>query len=97
MLENPALRQAIGQRIQARRRAQSLSQEDLAHRLGVNQGQVSAWERGTRSLRLEEAMAIAKVLQTTVGCLVGEPPPDTAPASSLSSHTPAADTAPQRG
>jgi|SRR5437762_11650564 len=39
-------RAPLGRRIAARRRAMGLSQRELAHRLGIDEGTVGPWERG---------------------------------------------------
>ena len=49
-------------------------QKDLAKALGVNQTQISAWEAGRRVLRIEDAVEVAKILDTSVAYLVGEQP-----------------------
>ncbi|NCA71879.1 MAG: XRE family transcriptional regulator [Sphingobacteriia bacterium] len=67
-----ALRKQIGHRIKVRRVELDFGQVDLADRLGVPQSRVSAWERGQAGIRLEQAVAIAAVLQTSVANLVGE-------------------------
>lgn len=63
---------AIGARMRARRRQLSLSQADVARRLGVSFQQVQKYERGTNRVSGSTLVATAKALSTTVGWLVGE-------------------------
>ncbi len=49
-----------------------LKQEELGAVIGVPQSQISEWEIGRRALKIEQAMDIARGLQTTVAYLVGE-------------------------
>ena len=65
-------RKKVGHRIKVRRVELDLKQEELGAMLGIHQSQISEWEIGRRALRIEQAMAIAKVLKTTVAYLVGE-------------------------
>ena len=69
-----AIRKQIGHRIKVRRVELDMKQEELGLRLGVPQSQISEWEIGRRALRIEQAMALAQALETTVGRLVGEAP-----------------------
>jgi len=52
----------LGQRIKERRESLRLSQSDLAHQLGVDQGKVSLTERGGRRLQIHEIENLARVL-----------------------------------
>ena len=69
-----AIRKQIGHRIKVRRVELDMKQEELGLRLGVPQSQISEWEIGRRALRIEQAVALAQALETTVGRLVGETP-----------------------
>ncbi len=69
-----AIRKQIGHRIKVRRVELDMKQEELGLRLGVPQSQISEWEIGRRALRIEQAVALAQALETTVGRLVGEAP-----------------------
>lgn len=69
-----AIRKQIGHRIKVRRVELDMKQEELGLRLGVPQSQISEWEIGRRALRIEQAVALAQALETTVGRLVGEVP-----------------------
>lgn len=71
-MDSTAIRKQIGHRIKVRRVELDLKQEDLGVRLGVPQSQISEWEIGRRALRIEQAMDLAKALDTTVGYLAGE-------------------------
>ena len=66
------VRKRIGHRIKVRRVELELRQEDLGKLIGVPQTQISEWEIGRRAMRIEQAMAIARALRTTVAYLVGE-------------------------
>lgn len=68
------LRKQIGHRIKVRRAELELRQQDLADRLGVQQNQISEWERGSRVIRAEQLIHLARVLDLTVAQLVGEQP-----------------------
>ena len=65
-------RKSIGHRIKVRRVEMNLKQGELGDLVGVTQAHVSEWEIGRRALRVEQAIALAKALRTTVGYLVGE-------------------------
>ncbi len=66
------IRKEIGHRIKVRRVELYMHQKDLGALIGAPQSQISEWEIGRRRLSLEQAMALAKALKTTVGYLVGE-------------------------
>ena len=74
MPTNLEIRRQVGSRIRVRRVEVGLSQQELADAVGADQTQVSAWENGRRVLRIEDAMAIAKVLECKVSHLTGEEP-----------------------
>ena len=70
----------VGATIRAARRAEGVSQAQLAERIGSTQPQVSAWERGTRSPKASDLQRIAEALgrvlqvsleQPRVGSTVG--------------------------
>lgn len=71
----------IGQRIRTRRERLGILQRELGARLGTDQTQVSGWESGRRVIRMEDAIAIAQALHTTVGYLAGERPAGPVPAT----------------
>ena len=71
-MDAAAIRKQVGHRIKVRRVELYLKQEDLGARVGVPQSQISEWEIGRRALKIEQAMELAKALDTTVGYLAGE-------------------------
>lgn len=74
----------IGQRIEARRRKQGLSQSELARQVGVRQSTINALIRGD-SRGSKHLHVIARALQTTTAYLAGEiDDPDTAEDPQLS-------------
>lgn len=62
----------IGARLRTRRRQLGLSQSDLAQRLGVSFQQVQKYERGANRVAASTLLIAARVLNTSVGWLVGE-------------------------
>lgn len=66
------IRKGVGHRIKVRRVELDLQQKDLGALVGVPQSQISEWEIGRRALKIEQAMALAKALKTTVAYLAGE-------------------------
>jgi HTH-type transcriptional regulator/antitoxin HipB len=52
----------IGEIIRGRRKARRVSQEQLAHKLGVSQSRLSAIEAGTTALTVDRLIALANVL-----------------------------------
>lgn len=54
------------------RRSKDISQEELAKALGVTQGAVSGWERGSWNPTLETLRKISRVLKCTVEELIGD-------------------------
>src|ERR1700744_571169 len=62
----------IGARLRTRRRQLGLSQSDLAERLGVSFQQVQKYERGANRVAASTLLVAARVLNTTIGWLVGE-------------------------
>ena len=70
---------AIGARVRARRRSLSMSQSDLAERLGVSFQQVQKYERGANRISGSTLVAAARALQTSVSWLGGEDAGEGAP------------------
>ncbi|MDO8900016.1 MAG: helix-turn-helix domain-containing protein [Phenylobacterium sp.] len=70
---------AIGARVRARRKSLSMSQSDLAERLGVSFQQVQKYERGANRISGSTLVAASQALQTTVSWLVGEETHEHAP------------------
>ena len=70
----------LGRRIAALRKAQGLTQVQLAERLGASQQAMSPFEKGRRRVPVSLLPTIAGTLQTTLDALVGqEPAPAAAP------------------
>jgi Zn-dependent peptidase ImmA (M78 family)/transcriptional regulator with XRE-family HTH domain len=73
--------QQLGERLEAARKAQRLTQADVAQRLGVSRQTVIAMEKGERRPTSEQLMVLADALATSVHELVreryvrGEPSP----------------------
>lgn len=61
---------AIGQRIRKRRKAQNLSQEQLAEKIGISTTHMSHIETGNTKLSLQVLVDIALVLGTTTDDLL---------------------------
>lgn len=59
-----------GTRIRARRQQLKLTQDELSELTSISQTQISEYERDRSSLRADGAVAIARVLETTVEWLV---------------------------
>ncbi|WP_295406913.1 helix-turn-helix transcriptional regulator [uncultured Thiocystis sp.] len=74
MKTSEEIREDIGHRIKVRRVELKLQQKELGELMGVPQSQISGWEAGRRAMRLEQAVMLAAVLQTSVAYLVGETP-----------------------
>lgn len=66
------MKKEVGSRIRKKRFELNMLQSDLAKKLDVHRTHVSEWETGRCALRIEQAMAMADVLNTTVGFLAGE-------------------------
>ena len=62
---------AIGSYIAKKRREKNLTQEQLAETLGVSNKTISKWENGMSVPDAEQLAALADVLHTTVGELLG--------------------------
>lgn len=62
----------IGERIRAMRVARSISQAELAERLGVSRSAVAMWEGGSRVPGLDTLEALAGVFGVATGGLLGE-------------------------
>ena len=65
----------IAIRIRSAREDLKLTQDDLAHLLGISSDTVGRWERGERQPRLGEAIALSRALGTSVAYLAGEAKP----------------------
>lgn len=67
-----AVRKAFGDRIKAIRCHTSLSQEELAHRCGLDRSYIGQVERGESNLSLVNIYRIAEGLGVPASTLVGE-------------------------
>lgn len=79
----------VGERIARRRTDLGLSQEELAERSGIDQPQLSRYEKGENVPTISTLLKLAPVLDCTIGYLVGaeptpRPPEPPAPLSGLS-------------
>lgn len=61
-------------RLRELRKAQGLTQKELARAAGVQQGAVGKWERGENQLKLTEAAIFADLLDCSVDDLIGREP-----------------------
>lgn len=77
--EPPAFRGHIGQRIRYYRHIRDLSQTDLARRANVNQGYLSAIEKGRRRPSPSSLHALAVALDVPPAVLIGEGPDHDSP------------------
>src|SRR5690606_25232071 len=68
---------ALGQRIATQRKAQGITQVDLAERLGISQQAMNSFEKGRRRVPASLLPLIASTLETTLDALVAH---DAAPA-----------------
>lgn len=61
-----------GERIRARRKELGITADILAEKIGVSRSTVFRWENGSiEKLPIDKLVPIARVLQTTVGYLMG--------------------------
>jgi len=60
----------FGKRVRKARKAQDMSQEELAHEANSNRTYISDVERGTRNPSIEVVERIAKALGVTMGSLL---------------------------
>lgn len=66
-----------GERIQAHRKAQGLSQEQLGEKLGVSRQSISKWESDTSLPEVEKLIVLSRLFGIPVGVLLGvEEPAD---------------------
>lgn len=57
--------------IEAARKAKGYTRPDLAQIIGVAQGTIFAWERGTRTPELAKAVRMADALEVSLDYLLG--------------------------
>lgn len=67
--------EALGRRIAAQRKAQGLTQAQLAERLGISQQTLAHYEVGRLRVAVAMLPALAKELAVSVEALVGTPTP----------------------
>lgn len=70
---------ALGQRIAAQRKAQDITQAQLAEQLGISQQAMNSFEKGRRRVPVSLLPVIAQQLDTTLDALVAH---DATPAAS---------------
>lgn len=62
----------VAERISDRRRSLRMSQRDLAKAVGVSQGMIVAYEKGTTDLPVSRVEELARALNTSIAYLFGE-------------------------
>ena len=62
---------SIAEKIRQQRRLMSLSQEELAYRVGVSLKTVQRWEAEERSPRMGEITKLSEALNTPINTLIG--------------------------
>lgn len=65
----PLLRK-VGDRVRAARAEAGLSQEELAHRAGLDRSYMSGIERGVRNITLLKLQAVARALKVPIQALL---------------------------
>ncbi|MDF2984935.1 MAG: transcriptional repressor DicA [Eubacterium sp.] len=71
-----------GERIRARRKEINVSPDELADKIGVSRSTIFRWENGfIEKMPVDKLVPIARVLQTTVGYLMGWEDEEQTPAS----------------
>ncbi len=63
---------AFSQKLQEYRKAEKLSQEDLAHRLGVSRQSVSKWEQGLSFPETEKLIELSSLMNVSIDALLKE-------------------------
>lgn len=66
-----ALASALGGRVQHYRHLRSLTQNELAIKVGVQPSQVQRWERGTQAPHASFVLLLARALGTSADVLLG--------------------------
>lgn len=69
LAKDPAWKALVGNRIVTVREIQHVKQVDLARALGISVGRLSNYERGSRPLDIEIAIAICQKLDSTLDYL----------------------------
>lgn len=74
----------VGAQVRLRRKVKGVSQEALAHRLGLTFQQVQKYERGANRISASKLYEIARVLETSIGSFFeGLPDTSTPPADGV--------------
>ena len=71
MINKEPQRQRIGQRIAEIRKAQGITQQELAERTGMQQGNIARIEAGKYSARFDTLQTIAEAMGLTVDFVAG--------------------------
>jgi transcriptional regulator with XRE-family HTH domain len=66
---------AIGERLRVIRKAQELTQAELAAILGVRHTHISGIERGVRGVTVQQLVKLCRALKVTSADVLGEKPP----------------------
>jgi transcriptional regulator with XRE-family HTH domain len=64
----------IGKRAKAERKRANINQRDAAAKLGVEQGTISRWERGTTELTISQITRLAQVYRCSPYAILLDPP-----------------------
>jgi transcriptional regulator with XRE-family HTH domain len=67
------IREVFDRNLRARRKAKGLSQEELAHRAGIDRTYVSALERSVYAASIDVADRLAQVLEIELSDLLRRP------------------------
>ena len=68
-----AMDRTIGVRLRARRLEQHMSQDDLAHQIGVSFQQVQKYEKGVNRIGSSRLVEIARILQVDTAYFLSDP------------------------
>ena len=68
-----AMDRTIGVRLRARRLEQHMSQDDLAHEIGVSFQQVQKYEKGVNRIGSSRLVEIARILQVDTAYFLSDP------------------------
>ena len=66
------MKRIFAERLQETRKDKGITQEQLSIKLNIPKSTISSWERGLAEPNSQTQILIAKVLDTTVGYLIGE-------------------------
>lgn len=62
----------FGERLNQLRKDQNINQQEIANKLNVTRATISSWETGRTQPGNETILELSKILNTTVGYLLGE-------------------------